>query len=54
MPFPKNTLIAAILRGEEVFVPKGTDTIEAGDVVIFIIHHNSLEKLRTLFEESLV
>lgn len=29
--------IAAIIRGEEVIIPKGSDTVEAGDLVYFIV-----------------
>lgn len=47
--FPTNTLVACILRGERVFVPKGVDTLEAGDIVIFITLHENLETLRGMF-----
>ncbi|BBM84641.1 Trk system potassium transporter TrkA [Candidatus Uabimicrobium amorphum] len=45
---PENTLVCIIQRGEEVFVPKGSDHIQVGDmVVIFTIgeHIDAIQKL---------
>ena len=36
MTFKKNILIAAILRGQKVIIPRGYDTIEAGDAVVIV------------------
>ncbi len=49
--FPKQTLIACILRGEEVIIPRGTDALQAGDSVIVIAHARSLEAIQKLFQQ---
>ncbi|HNY87410.1 MAG TPA: TrkA C-terminal domain-containing protein, partial [Candidatus Hydrogenedentes bacterium] len=33
---PGHTLIATVLRGEQVIVPGGSDRLETGDTVVFI------------------
>jgi trk system potassium uptake protein TrkA len=47
--FPKDSLVASILRGDNVIVPKGDDEILAGDSVILIVAAKSLEVARKLF-----
>lgn len=47
--FPKDSLVASILRGEKVIVPRGDDEIHAGDSVILIVAAKSLEAARKLF-----
>lgn len=47
--FPKNCLIASILRGDNVIVPRGADEIRAGDSVIVIAGADSLEAIKKLF-----
>ncbi len=49
--FPKQTLIACILRGEEVIIPRGTDALQAGDSVIVIAQSGSLEAIQKLFPQ---
>ena len=49
--FPKQTLVASILRGEEVIVPRGADALQAGDSVIVIAHARSLEAIQKLFQQ---
>ena len=34
--FKENVLIAAILRGKKVIIPRGYDTIEKGDTVVVV------------------
>ena len=36
LPFKRNVLVACILRGGEVFIPRGQDTIEVGDSVVVV------------------
>ena len=36
MKFTKKLIIAAILRGKSVIIPRGTDTIEVGDKVVVV------------------
>ena len=47
--FPKDSLVASILRGDNVIVPTGDDEIHAGDSVILIVAAKSLEAARKLF-----
>ena len=48
--FAKQSLVASILRGEEVIVPRGTDTLCAGDSVIVIIEARAHEAIQKLFQ----
>jgi trk system potassium uptake protein len=50
--FPRDALIATILRGEHVFVPSGEDEIHAGDTVVVIASPNSLETARKLLQKK--
>lgn len=47
--FPKDCLVATILRGEEVIVPGGDDEIHAGDSVIVIAAAAAVGAVRRLF-----
>jgi trk system potassium uptake protein TrkA len=49
--FPKHTLIATILRGEEVIVPTGHDALIPGDSVVVIAGAESLDAVKRLFSE---
>ena len=37
MQAPKGLIVGAVARGERVFVPRGKDRLEAGDVVILFV-----------------
>ncbi len=47
---PRHTLIAAILRGENVIVPGGEDSIEVGDSVVVIVSLDSIGMVQKLFD----
>ncbi len=47
---PENTMLAAIQRDDEVFVPGGNSEIEPGDVVIAIAPESARKPLRKLFK----
>lgn len=47
--FPSGSMIAAIQRGEEVFVPGGFDLVEADDTVIMIAPASVEKQLRKVF-----
>jgi len=49
--FPKQSLVASILRGDEVIVPGGTDLVQAGDSVIVIVEAQSIEAIQKLFQQ---
>jgi trk system potassium uptake protein TrkA len=46
---PEGAILAAIVRGEQVVLPRGEDAIEAGDTVIAFSLHESAEALEALF-----
>ena len=48
--FPKNTLIAALIRRDRVIVPRGSDTFNAGDTVIAFAQPDSIDGLLNLFQ----
>lgn len=47
-------LIAAIIRNNEVIVPRGSNSVEAGDLVYFICETRTIEKTLGLFGEKIV
>ena len=49
---PKNSLIAAILRGDQVIVPSGDDRILAGDSVVLIANADTLKTARKKFQKT--
>jgi trk system potassium uptake protein TrkA len=48
MKFRKGVLIAAILRGGEVIIPRGSDVIQAGDAVVVVSKHLGLEDVKEI------
>jgi trk system potassium uptake protein TrkA len=49
VPFPKNALIAGVIRGEESLIPNGDFKMQVGDKVIALGVTNTLQKLDDLF-----
>ncbi|MBT5547312.1 MAG: NAD(P)-binding domain-containing protein, partial [Desulfobacula sp.] len=47
-------LIAAIIRNNEVIVPKGDNNIESGDLIYFVSETEKLEKMLTLFGKKII
>lgn len=47
--FPQQSLVASILRKEEVIIPTGEDVLEPNDTVIVITTSESLDAIRKLF-----
>lgn len=45
-----NSLIACIIRGDEVMIPDGNSSIELGDNVIVVTTHKNFDDLNDLFE----
>ena len=50
LKFKPNVLVAAILRGKTVIVPRGLDTIEVGDAVITITKDVTLEDVADVLQ----
>ena len=46
---PERALVATILRGDDVIVASGEDTLEGGDSVVLIVGSDSLETVLRLF-----
>ncbi len=49
---PTNSIIAAIRRGEQVFVPSADHRIEEGDTVLVVGSHGIADQLRAIFGAS--
>ncbi len=52
----KRILVGAIVRGDQVFIPRGQDTIEVDDLVYLVVRNDELDSALKLFnikEESL-
>ncbi len=47
--FPEGTIVAAIIRGENVIVPRGTDQLQTGDTAIVFALQNAVEPVTKLF-----
>jgi trk system potassium uptake protein TrkA len=47
--FPAGSLIGAILRGDRVIIPRGTDTIQTGDRVIVFVLNEVAREVEALF-----
>ena len=43
-----NTLIAAVNRGNKIFVPSGTDTIEKNDIVVVVSKSHQIYNLNDI------
>jgi trk system potassium uptake protein TrkA len=50
--FPKNTLIGALVRQDQVIVPRGGDTFKVGDTVVAFAQSESIDALLKLFQTS--
>ena len=48
--FKKDVLVASIVRGGEVIIPRGNDTIESGDAVIIVTKGLPLQDLVDVVE----
>jgi trk system potassium uptake protein TrkA len=49
IPFPEDGILVAIVRDELVILPRGEDTLEAGDTALVFTTHPSAEALERLF-----
>lgn len=46
---PRGLIVGAVVRGEKVFVPRGPDRLEVGDLVILFVHEAELDTVNLLF-----
>ena len=49
---PRDSIIGAILRGEEAIVPRGTDTLHAGDRLLVFSTREAAHHVRTFFSDA--
>jgi trk system potassium uptake protein TrkA len=47
--FPKGSIVGALVRGDEVIVPRGGDTFLPGDRVIAFVLSEVIEELNDMF-----
>lgn len=46
---PKGLIVGAVVRGKKVFVPRGPDRLEVGDLVILFVQEEELDTVKLLF-----
>jgi Trk K+ transport system NAD-binding subunit len=46
---PRGLIVGAVVRGDKVFVPRGKDRLEVGDLVILFVRQEELDTVRLLF-----
>ena len=46
---PRGMIVGAVVRGRKVFVPRGPDRLEAGDLVILFVREEELATVQLLF-----
>jgi trk system potassium uptake protein len=49
LPLPPNSVIAAIVRQDQIHIPRGITQFEAGDEVLAIVDHEAAEDLTRIF-----
>jgi trk system potassium uptake protein TrkA len=49
LPLPPNSVIAAILRGDEILIPRGVSQFQAADEVLAIVDREAAEELTHIF-----
>ncbi len=49
MDAPRGLIVGAVVRGNRVFVPRGKDRLEVGDLVILFVREEELGTVRLLF-----
>jgi trk system potassium uptake protein TrkA len=47
--FPRNTLVGAVVRGDNVIIPGGEDIIRVGDSLIVFARTETIPKLVNMF-----
>jgi trk system potassium uptake protein len=49
LDLPRHAMLAAVVRGDQVILPRGEDAIEAGDTVVAFCLHEAAEAVERLF-----
>ena len=51
--FPPDTMVGAVVRGDEVFVPREEVTLDSEDhVILFVTNKRSIRDIEKLFQVS--
>ncbi|MEM9986551.1 MAG: TrkA C-terminal domain-containing protein, partial [Bacteroidota bacterium] len=50
MNFPRNAIVAGVVRGEQSFIANGETTIEAGDRVVVFTLPGAVHKVEKFFK----
>ncbi|MDQ6974964.1 MAG: Trk system potassium transporter TrkA [Mariprofundaceae bacterium] len=53
LKFPKQSIVAAVIRGEQVIIPNGNSVIIPGDHVLMVARTESVPQVESMFEVSL-
>ena len=53
LKLPEETMVGAILRGEDVVIPRGDTRIQAGDHIVMVTQNSSVQATEKLFEVHL-
>ncbi len=46
---PPGLIVGAVARGDRVFVPRGRDRLQVGDVVILFVQQEEIDTVRLMF-----
>ena len=46
---PRGLIVGAVVRDDKVFVPRGKDRLQVGDLVILFVQEDELDTVRLLF-----
>ena len=46
---PRGLIVGAVVRGDKVFVPRGSDRLEVGDLVILFVSEEEFDTVKLLF-----
>jgi trk system potassium uptake protein TrkA len=49
MGAPRGLIVGAVVRGDQAFVPRGRDRLEAGDTVFLFAREEELDTVNLLF-----
>lgn len=52
LSLPETVLVVLITRGEDIIVPRGTTTLQGGDVVLMLADRDEIDSVRNLIQQS--
>jgi CIC family chloride channel protein len=52
IPFPRESMIASVRRGRQVFIPRGDTELHAGDILVVVANDEALESVLRLCKEA--